>query len=182
MRLLSRSETFAEKKPKWMSDFVFKGIRDWYTIYNTMFRECPSVSDLIDNYCSLVNEEIMMALCEEYDEETLDVMASMSGHISMESYARAETFNSQQMSIESLENLISDIYLITGYALEIDDIADGFVQDLDLASGSTYSNSLFLGPQIPLFRILTTTNEAYIRSGSAFATTDYIYFKGKEIY
>lgn len=166
--------SFSSRKPTWMSDNIFLHLSSWYEAYCSEFMKCPCVSDLIDEYYEAVKEWLKGELEARHTEEEIEDMVSRSGLISLEDYINIEITRSIHMRMETIEKLVSDMYLKAGYSFEIDNGSAGFVIDEDLSVVDPWRGVMVLSPQIPVVRIIGITNEAIIRKGYAFAVPDYI--------
>lgn len=140
------------KKPTWLAQYIFDYLVEWYKEHIRVFEACPTVADLIDNYREI--------LVESYIESQIDLETSENPY----EEATDIIWRGSEMDVNTLEDLVSDMYLIAGLTFEVDPFTDGFIMDTDLIV-SRPGGQRYLSPQIPLFKILEATGEAYIRPG-----------------
>lgn len=177
MGITLRIETRDPERPLSVDAAVWPLLKNWYQDFCNNFGKCPTITDLIETYIEILSELKQEDIIEHYSDEQIREKIEAVGVFSLEEMAYDEAVFEIYGTVGNLEEMICDLHICAGFSFEIDSVTEGFVMDLDMASSSALTGKKYLGPQIPLFRFLETSGDAFVQPGFVFSVAEYI--KGK---
>lgn len=173
MGITLRIENIDPGRPASVDASVWPLIKIWYENFCEQFGKCPTITDLIESYIGIIAELKMDALSEMNDFD-LRSRIEKSTAASLDEMAYGEAVSEIYGTLGTLEEIICDLHICAGFSFELERTTEGFVMDLDMASSSALTGKKYLGPQIPLFRFLENSGDAYVQPGFVFSVADYI--------